>query len=123
DWRELRLEDFDSSVHRKGVQTLVRRLKGIRDSVGERPAPSGEVVGLTGSDEDSEEASTVRGRDEEPPGLIDELARMEEILPRLGAYIEELNSLVVEITRVMESTAERIARADAANKGFAGRLA
>jgi hypothetical protein len=55
--------------------------------------------------------------------MIDELAKMEEILPRLGAYIEELNVLVQEITETRERTAQHIARADASNKGFAGRLA
>lgn len=123
DWRELRLEDFDSADHRKGVEALVRRLKGIRDSVAERPVASMEVIHGGRSEDGSDGASGMPGAEEEPPGVIDELAKMEETLPRLGAYMEELNSLSEEITLSVQEAAARIERADNANKGFAGRLA
>jgi len=121
DWRELRLEDFDSAVHRKGIEALVRRLKGIRDSVAERPVPSAEVAGtqaVGGADGTKGGGAS----DDEPPGLIDELATMEELLPRLGEYLVELSGLTEEMTGAMERAVDRITKADAANKGFAGRL-
>jgi hypothetical protein len=122
DWRALRLEDLDSAVHRKGVEALVRRLKRIRDSVAERPVRLERHVGMAEGLDDAEASSGAAAAEDEPAGMIDELAKMEEILPRLGGYIEELNRLLQAITAATEEVAARIGRSDAAGKGFAGRL-
>jgi TIR domain len=112
DWRELSLEDDDSSAVRKGVRNMASRLADIGARVASVPervdAPS------TGIDKSADE--------EDGPGFIDVLAQGEEAMPRMSAAAEAIAIAVEQVGTLMEASSEEVRAADARGAGFAARL-
>ena len=112
DWRELRLEDFDSSAARKGVSKMATTLAAITERVEAVP----ELVPPSADDNRGDED------DEEAPGLVDVLAQSEVALPRMSDALTALASETKEIGRLTDEANAELEAADARGAGFAGRL-
>jgi hypothetical protein len=112
DWRELRFEDEDSPAYRAGINRLTRRLVEIGEAVDANLESSRE----------SQRVATEGGEADEP-GLLDIMAEAEEAMPRWEKTIVEFGQVLETIGAAADRATQRVGRADATGKGFAGRLA
>ncbi len=130
DWRELRVEDPSSSLHRKGVRRLVERLVAANAKADEAAAA------LTPEQSEAKLAAVVGSAvltvspaggdavpDGEVPGTLDLLADMEAAYPRWEGTLNEIGADVVLVGEIMERGSADIERAESQGRGFAGRLA
>ncbi len=113
DWRELRLEDEDSHAYRKGVHRLAVRLAEISAQMASAEAPAAELEGST----------IPEAAEEQPLGIVDILAEMEEAMPRWTAVVQGFPEVMSALSTAAEQAAHHIQLSDNAGKGFAGRLA
>ncbi|MFI5716276.1 TIR domain-containing protein [Nocardia sp. NPDC051750] len=95
-WEETRLEDESSSVYKRAVHSLARRLKDIADAVEKKPeiAP-GEIAPAN---------SGIGDGDEDAPGLLDEIANMESMLNAWNISIEHMTDAMTRVGRAMEDS-------------------
>jgi hypothetical protein len=125
DFREVALEDRNSSAYRKVVDELAAELVRRATVVDSIPAlhrpghlndqpPTGESVGPTPTP-DGEEA-------DEDIDLLDMLAEGEAALPRLPETLEEIGNILERMGEEAETATEQIGISDQSGKGFAGRL-
>lgn len=112
-WTALRLEDERSGAYRQAVHRLAERLVEIAESV--RP-PEERLGTHPGSESDPEP-------DEDDRGVVDKLADMEAALPLWTKTMEQFTPIMERIDEIMKEAVRRAERADAAGKGFAGRVA
>lgn len=118
DWRELRLADDDTAEYRVAVNRLAKRLVDIADSTEPTPSPmSPEAVGAR--EPAKEEADD---QDVEKDGLLEELSAFEESWPRITKSLEGISKELETLGTLGEEAVEDLARSDARNQGFAGRL-
>jgi TIR domain len=110
DWRDLRLEDEDSSKYRQAVNRLAGRLVEISERLSERPPASTPAVVATAAQEEDE------------PGLVDLMAVAEEALPRWLAIVEQFAPVLEQLNRLGEEATAQVNESDAKGGGFAGRL-
>lgn len=107
DWRELRFADPTTESYRRGVSRLAARLVAANqeaEAVTSIVVPEGSEIG------------------DEEPGLIDEIAASESMMPRWQDTIYELAREMEVIGQIMRESTEEIERSDRAGKGFGGRL-
>jgi hypothetical protein len=112
DLRQVRLVDTDSAEYRTAVnrlaESIARRVAEITATAGAAPPP-----------EDTVESAD---EDEDAPGVLEQLAEMENTLPRATEKLQLVAKVTEELTELSNATAEEMQRADAQGKGFAGRL-
>jgi hypothetical protein len=106
DWTQLRFASPDSPEYRAAVARLATRLAEA-NAIAEQPDDVPDV-GREVSDE---------------AGLVDRLAVMEEAMPKLATTVIEATALIESIGTVASDAAAAISESDAADRGFAGRLA
>jgi hypothetical protein len=112
DWRDLRLVDATSEAYRKGVTRLATRLVEANRHV--------EEVDVTAKALQIRE--TPDGIIDDSPGLLDQLARAEETLPKWRETVEAVGREIELIGQVMQQAVADIYRSNAQGKGFASRL-
>jgi hypothetical protein len=112
DLRQIRLVDTDSAEYRTAVnrlaESIARRVTEITATAAAAPPP-----------EDNGESAD---EDEDAPGVLEQLAEMENTLPRATEKLQLVAKVTEELTELSKSAAEEMQRADAQGKGFAGRL-
>lgn len=106
DWTALRLEDEGSPRYRQAVHELAIRLAEILASASEREPTA------------QEEALAV----DDQAGIVEQLAEMEDALPRLAECLTGFGEVTAEIGSHMEWATGEISESDKRNGGFAGRL-
>lgn len=92
DWRDLRLEDESSSVHRKGVHKLARRLAEVADRM------SQVEVKINGGVNGEAEPP-----DDESPGLVELVAQGEDAMPRWVETVNELGRAIQDFGEVAQA--------------------
>jgi hypothetical protein len=151
DWRAVSLADHDSSVHRTAVNDLAEKLLRHASSADQKPTLSGSgqvhiamtatatgvaigpSISMTQGDspspsEGSPEAgsSGVPGEQaqlaEDQPGDLDVLVIGQEALEKIPLLAGPIGLLIEEIGKLFDEATQSIARSDAQNRGFAGRL-
>ena len=112
DWRDLRLVDATSEAYRRGVACLATRLVEANRHA--------EEVDVTAKALQIRE--TLDGIIDNSPGLLDQLARAEETLPKWKETVEAVGREIELIGQVMQEAAADISRSNSQGKGFASRL-
>jgi hypothetical protein len=111
DWRNLRLEEEDSSKYRQAINGLATRLVDVSERLAERSPASAPAV------------TAATGQGDEEPGFVELLAAGEEAMPRWQAVIEQFPPLMEEMNRLGQEATAQVTASDARGGGFAGRLA
>jgi hypothetical protein len=110
DWTDLRFSDAGSGEYRRAVAGLASRLADATKRI--------EDVDVTGAalalEEDAE--------GEEPFGILDEMARAEEVIPQWVETMTLISQEIENVGEIMGAAAEEIDRGNAQGKGFAARL-
>ncbi|MFB7776578.1 toll/interleukin-1 receptor domain-containing protein [Streptomyces bauhiniae] len=106
DWRHLRLEDEGSPAYRRAVHQLAERLAEILDRSSELEPTA------------QEEALII----DDQVGIVDQLAGMEDALPRLAECLIGFGHVTGEIGSQMRWATDEVTASDAREEGFAGRL-
>lgn len=102
DWRDLRLEDESSTPYRRAINLLASRLADIAAAVAERPEVlPGEVAAP--SDDGSE--------DDDEPGVLDLIARGEEIIPEWVQTMEQFSAELEGLGPLTEAATARMVAA------------
>jgi len=112
DWRDLRLTNVDSEAYRRGIADLAARLVTANAEAEKVDLASAELAVEATREEPAEEL-----------GVLELIAATEQTMPEMTATIESMANTVEAIGALMTQSTEDVARADAQNKGFAGRLA
>lgn len=112
DWTDLRLADVTVEGYRRGVARLAERLVQAN-----REAEKAHVF-ATGNQQERAGTETV----EEPPGILDRLARAEETLAKLPDTIEAIVRDIELIGEIVQDGTGQIQQSDKQGKGFAGRM-
>jgi hypothetical protein len=112
DLRGIRLEDQGSAAYRSAVNRLAaaiaKRVLDITQLAVEVPRKT------AGQTEESEE--------DDAPGVLDQLAQTEALIPRLSASRQEYGETMEAMTPIVQEAVRDMAKSDAQGKGFAGRL-
>jgi TIR domain len=105
-WTALRLEDEGSPRYRQEVHELAIRLADILDRASElEPTTPKELLAV-----------------DDQAGIVEQLAEMEEALPRLAECVTGFGEVTADIGSHMEWATGQIGESDKNNGGFAGRL-
>jgi hypothetical protein len=107
DWRELRFAEPTTESYRRGVSRLTARLvvaNQAAEAASSIVVPSESEIG------------------DEEPGLLDEIAASESMMPRWTDTVYEIAHQIEEVGQIMNESTEEIRRSDQAGKGFGGRL-
>lgn len=129
DWTEVGLEDQESSLHRKSVDRLARKLIASAASADSKPSrtPTSTSRATFADDEDDDDddregdGSSDHGSPE-APGQLDILEAGEAAFERLGARLNEVPTVITIMGQQAEHATKELARSDEQGKGFAGRL-
>lgn len=109
DWTRLRFAAVDSSEYRQAVGALAQKL-----------AAASALTETTETTEATVEA--IQDEEDAAPGVIDRLARMEEVMPELTSTMEEVVAEINVIGELMSDAATKVQRADAQGSSYAARL-
>jgi hypothetical protein len=107
DWRELRFADPITESYRRGVSRLTARLVAANHEAEAVPS----IV-----------VSEEREIDDEGPGLIDELAASESMMPQWQDTTYEIAQQIEVVGKIIAEANDEVERSDRAGKGFGGRL-
>lgn len=110
DWRDLRFADVGAESYRRAVARLAAKLVDAN-----MQAEHVEPLAIAA-------AEVAEAPDEEQPGFLDRIARLEEVAPEWGQTMEAIAETVNTIGNVLSVATEEIKRSDAAGKGFGGRM-
>ncbi|WIM72123.1 toll/interleukin-1 receptor domain-containing protein [Corynebacterium suedekumii] len=113
DWRSLRLEDRDSSDYRKAVAGMADRLHQANTEISETRYQGGVNAG-------SEPGAELEVDD--APGLIDNLAQMEESISNWIETITAITCPAIEIGEIFEWGNSEVDKTAVKNANFAGRV-
>jgi hypothetical protein len=125
DWRDLRLSDEGSEIHRRAVNTLAKRLVDLAEVVGARPAST--VAALaTGPSTPAQSATDGADSDDaedDSPGLLDQVATFDDAAGDWTATLTEISAAIVDFNGPMMAASAEINEANAHGKPLAARLA
>ncbi|HSH59671.1 MAG TPA: TIR domain-containing protein [Acidimicrobiales bacterium] len=116
DWRDVALEDSQSSTHRKAVDKLAQKLIAHAASADSKPVSAQVSV----PDEPSTEPDAEEPDDS--PGILERLAAGEAAFERLSQRVQTLPGIIEDLGSEANEAAQAIQRSDSQGKGFAGRL-
>lgn len=111
DWRSLRFEERASGAYRAAVHELATEI-----ATRALEAESADVAAAAAA---AVASGTLRS-EEEPPGLIDRVVALEEVMPRWGETLSEISTEIANIGKLVESSTKELRTAP--GKGFAARL-
>jgi hypothetical protein len=112
EWRDLRFADLTTEAYRRGVYRLADRLVEANRLM-EKSDSMAVVPQLDESPAEGEDDS---------PGLLDQMARAEESMPKLNQTIEAIGRDIMTVGQVMEEAARETKSGNTQAKGFAARL-
>jgi hypothetical protein len=107
DWRELRFADPTTERYRRGVSRLTARLVAANHEAEAAPSivvPEQIEIGA------------------EEPGLIDEIAASESMMPQWQETTYEIAQQIEVVGQIITEANDEMQRSDQAGKGFGGRL-
>lgn len=107
DWRELRFADPTTESYRRGVSRLTARLVAANHEAEAAPSiaiPEKNEIGA------------------EEPGLIDEIAASESMMPQWQETTLEIAQQIELVGQIITEANDEMQRSDQAGKGFGGRL-
>ena len=125
------LEDIESSVHRKGVDRLARRLLEAAASANAKPTAETASTAVVAEPTAPADASGDAGEsgpdgeseDDQEESPLEILAAGEEAIARLNETMtEQISPIMGEMGAEAEEATKGIQQADNQGKGFAGRL-
>ncbi|QXF82084.1 TIR domain-containing protein [Rhodococcus pyridinivorans] len=110
-WQEIRLEDESSSAYKKALNKLAARLKEIADSVEQKPE-----VAFPASPPNTPENRDPACPDEDEPGLLEQVAEIESMLPEWQATVEDMGVAMSEIGTATEAATPGLEKAKKTGK-------
>lgn len=111
DWRDLRFEDRLSPAYRRAVAELAEKIRGINAMLQLRVM---DTIPVT------DDVTVLLATEEE--GIIDKLAKFEEVMPSWTATMEEIAKEIQIIGDLVESASADLSRSDEQGRGFIGRV-
>jgi hypothetical protein len=111
DWNDLRFYGLASEEYRRGVFRLATRLVEANKRIEKQNIAAG-----------AQKNVIPNHAADDSPGIIDKLARSEEVLPKLTGTLQAITKDISLIGELMDKATKDIVRGDSHGKGFAARL-
>lgn len=118
EWMDLRLEEESSAKYRQAINACAKRLAKVSADYAARAAvlPAQPAQPEAGAAESSDDW------DDEAPGLVDHIARVEERLPRWGELLVEWSTPAGEIGDLVTEAGRKMDKGTAEGKAMGYRI-
>jgi hypothetical protein len=128
DFREVALEDIESSIYRKAVNQLAQQLISRATVADSKPAQTLEAPVVTTQTPVGAGITPLSGNEpqiaeEHGPGLLEILAEGEEAFPQFNDLVNRASPIIAAMGSYAEEATREIERNNTQGKGFAARLA